>query len=156
VIIPDLLKAINNHNAEMALWWKKPEYVKARKEFVKRNPICVRCGRKCQTPGHSADDYRHGYEHYLEMVRQDCCDPLCNSCNYAESRGLKPCPVCVKEKCLKIKYISPYGEYCFDHIPENEKLQRQERKEAFKQLVKQSHKIQNAKRRAIYQEMKRK
>jgi hypothetical protein len=32
--------------------------------------------------------------------------------------------------------------------------QSQERKEIYKQLVKQSHSIQNAKRRAIYQEMK--
>jgi hypothetical protein len=154
--MPDLNKSIQNHHAEMESWWKKPEYVKARKEFVKRNPICVRCGRKCQTPGHSHDDYVHGYEHYLQQVRNDACDPLCNSCNHAESRGLKPCPVCVKEKCRKIRYISPYGEYCYDHRPVEEVRQSEDRKEAFKQLVKQSHSIQNARRRKLYQEMRKK
>jgi hypothetical protein len=138
----------------MESWWRKPEYKKARIEFVKRNPVCVRCGRKTQTPGHSADDYRHGYDHYLEQVRNDACDPLCNSCNHAESRGLRPCPVCVKEKVKKIRYISPYGEYCYDHRPVEEVRKSEDRKEVFKQLVKQSHSIQNAKRRAIYQEIK--
>jgi hypothetical protein len=151
---PDLVKAIKNHQAEMALWWTKSEYVKARKAFCKRNPVCIRCGRKTQTPGHSHDQYQHGFDYYIACVITDRCEPLCNGCNLAEKRGLKPCPVCVKEKCRKIRYISPYGEYCYDHIPQQEKDQREERKEVFKQLVKQSQKITNAKRRAIYQELK--
>jgi hypothetical protein len=91
--MPECNLAITNHHDQMALWWKKPEYIKARKEFCKRSPVCVRCGRKCQTPGHSAEDYRHGYEHYLEQVRQDCCDPLCNQCNRKEAKSMKPCPI---------------------------------------------------------------
>jgi len=154
--VPDLLKAIGNHHAEMEKWWKKSEYIRERKSFCKRNPVCIRCGRKTQTPGHSHDQYQHGFDYYIACVITDRCEPLCNGCNLAEKRGLKPCPVCVKEKCRKIRYISPYGEYCYDHIPQQEKDQREERKEVFKQLVKQSQQIPNAKRRAIYQEMKRK
>jgi hypothetical protein len=155
--MPDLNAAIKNHHAEMALWWKKPEYIKARKEFCKRNPVCIRCGRKCQTPGHSAEDYRHGYEHYLEQVRQDCCDPLCNQCNRKEAKSMKPCPVCVKEnKGGKPWYIGQDQEYCYIHRPAEEIQRSEDRKEIHKMLVKQSQKITNAKRRAIYQEMKRK
>jgi hypothetical protein len=154
--MPDLNKAIANHNRTMAQWWKRKEYIAARKEFCKKHPVCVRCGRKTQTPGHIYEDYLHGYDHYLLMVTDGICDPLCNACNLAEKRGLKPCPFCVKEEGRKIRYIQPSSEYCFDHIPENDKIRRQERKEAFKWLVKQSHSIQNAKRRAVYQSIKEK
>jgi hypothetical protein len=154
--MPDLNAAIKNHHAEMALWWRKPEYIKARKKFCIRNPVCWRCGRKTQTPGHNHAQYQQGFYYYLESVKQDYCTPLCNACNLAERRGLKPCPVCVKEKSKKIRYISPFGEYCYDHRPVEEVQKSEDRKEVFKQLVKQSHSIQNAKRRAIYQEMKRK
>jgi hypothetical protein len=153
--MPDLNHSISQHHKEMESWWKRAEYKKARIEFVKRNPVCVRCGRKTQTPGHIHEDYLHGFDHYLLMVTDGICDALCNACNLAEKRGLKPCPVCVKEKVKKIRYISPYVEYCYDHRPVEEVRKSEDRKEVFKQLVKQSHSIQNAKRRAIYQEMKR-
>ena len=100
-------------------------------------------------------------------------DPLCNACNLAERKGLRPCPVCVRvyhglrfeftignikdeDRNFKIRYIRPEQDHCYDHRPEAEKVKSRERKEVFKQLVKQSQKITNAKRRAIYQEMKRK
>jgi hypothetical protein len=153
--MPDCNLAIQNHNKTMAEWWKRKEYIAARKAFCKKHPVCVRCGRPSQTPGHIHEDYLHGFDHYLLMVTDGICDALCNACNLAEKRGLKPCPVCVKEKVKKIRYISPFGEYCYDHRPVEEVQQSQERKQLFKQLVKQSHSIQNAKRRAIYQEMKR-
>jgi hypothetical protein len=138
----------------MNTWWTKPEYIRERKAFIRRNPVCVRCGRSATTPGHSAADYS-SYETYLWVVVNDMADPLCNACNLCERKGLRPCPACVREKKLKIRYIRPEQEYCYDHRPEAEKVKSRERKEVFKQLVKQSHSIQNAKRRKIYQEMKR-
>ena len=76
--MPDANLAIQNHHAEMVLWWKKPIYKKARIEFCKRN-----------------------------------------------------------------RYL---------HRPAEEVKRSEDRKEAFKQLVKQSHSIQNARRRKFYQE----
>ena len=152
--MPDLNKSIDNHNKTMAEWWKKPEYKKARIEFCKRNPVCVRCGRPSQTPGHIHEDYLHGYDHYLLMVTDGICDALCNACNLMEKKGRKPCPICVSVKAEKIYYISQESEYCYLHRPSEEIQRSEDRKEAFKQLVKQSQKITNAKRRALYQEMK--
>jgi hypothetical protein len=153
--MPDLNAAIKNHQAEMALWWKIPEYRKARIAFVIRNPICARCGRKATTPGHSHEDY-HSFDTYLAAVVEDRAEPLCNACNLSEKKGLRPCPECVKEKKSRIRYIRSDQEYCYDHRPEEEKRQSEERKEVFKMLVKKGKKVQNAKRRQIYQEMKRK
>ena len=152
---PDLNLAIANHNWELQLWWTLPEYKKARKAFVKRNPVCIRCGRPTQTPGHSPEDY-FSFETYLQAVISDKCDPLCNGCNLAEKRGLHPCPFCVKERTEKIHYIGQDKEYCYDHRPEEEKIQSELKKEVFKDLIKKSRKINNAKRRKIYQELKRK
>jgi hypothetical protein len=53
-------------------------------------------------------------------------------------------------------YIGQHQEHCYVHRPAEEIQRSEERKEAFKALVKQSQKIQNAKRRKIYQELKRK
>jgi len=139
----------------MQRWWTLPKYKKARKEFVIRNPVCIRCGRPTQTPGHSPEDYL-SFETYLNTVETDKCDPLCNACNLMEHKGMKPCPVCVKEKTEKINYIGQDKEYCFDHRPEEEKIKAQQRKEVFKQLVKNGNSIRNAKRRAIYQDLKEK
>ena len=151
--MPDLLKAIENHHAEMALWWKRKEYIRECKAFVKRNPVCSRCGRPAVTPGHAAEDY-HSFETYLAAVINDKCDPLCSGCNLAEKKGKKPCPICVKEKVNKIWYIGQDQEYCYLHRPAEEIRQSQARKEVFKMMVKQSQKITNAKRRKIYQEIK--
>lgn len=154
--MPDLNHSIAQHQKEMALWWKRPEYIKARKEFCKRNPICVRCGRKCTTPGHAAEDY-HSFETYLSAVTRDKCDPLCNGCNHAEQNGKKACPVCVREnKGGKPWYIGQEQEYCFIHRPAEEVKRSEDRKEVHKWLVKQSQKITNAKKRAIYQTLKEK
>ena len=151
---PDLLLASTNHHKEMALWWKRPEYIRERKAFVKRNPVCIRCGSPSQTPGHSAEDYRHGFNHYLEQVKNNSCDPLCNSCNRNEQKSKKPCPVCVKEnRGGKPWYIGQEQEYCYIHRPAEEVQRSEDRKEVFKALVKQSQKINNAKRRKIYQEI---
>ena len=146
--------AIANHHKSMQQWWKIPEYKKARVGFVKRNPVCIRCGRPTTTPGHSAEDYI-SYVAYLEAVTTDKCDPLCSGCNLMERKSMKPCPICIKEKVRKIRYIGQDKEYCYDHRPEEEKVRSEQRKEIFKDLVKKSQKINNAKRRRIYQELKR-
>lgn len=108
-------------------WWRRPEYIRARKAFVRRNPVCIRCGRPTQTPGHSHDDYQHGFEHYLERVLRDDCEPLCNRCNLNEKQGRKPCPVCVEiarvnkyDIGIRIRYIPQDAEVCFNHLPEAE------------------------------------
>ena len=150
----------------MALWWKKPAYVKARKEFIAWHPYCERCGRKATTPGHTHEDYRD-FELYLSAVILGKCEALCNACNLMEKKGRKPCPKCVELYKLgmaakgpklqfKIHYIGQDQDHCYWCRPQEEIQRSEDRKEVFKQLVKQSHKIQNAKRRAIYQEMKRK
>ena len=155
--MPDLNLAITNHHNTMNMWWKKKEYIRERKAFVKRNPVCIRCGRPSQTPGHSAENYRHGFNHYLEQVKNNSCDPLCNSCNKNENKGKKPCPVCVQlYNGGQIRYIGQEQEHCYLHRPAEEVKRSEDRKEVFKALVKQSQSIQNARRRQIYQELKRK
>jgi hypothetical protein len=151
--LPDLNKAIQNHHHQMEKWWAKPEYVKERIAFVKRNPICKRCGRPTTTPGHSHEDYK-SFNTYLSAVIRDVCVPLCNACNFQERKGRKPCPVCVKLKSNKIYYIGDNAEYCYHHRPEEEVRRSEERKEVYKMLIERGKKIRNAKQRKIYQEMK--
>lgn len=152
--MPDLNRAIENHHLEMQKWWRVPSYIAARKSFVERNPVCVRCGRPSTTPGHSAEDYLNGFHYYLECVKIDMCEPLCNACNMMERKGRKPCPVCVKTKSQKIYYIGQHQEYCFNHRPEEEIKRSEERKEVYKMLVEKGKKQKNALKRKIYQEMK--
>ena len=118
---PDLVHAIQEHNRIMSLWWKVPRYIVERKAFVKRNPVCKRCRRPTTTPGHSHDDYQYGFEHYLQKVIKDECEPLCNSCNFHERKGKKPCPECVKEGNGNIRYISQFETVCFNHLPKTER-----------------------------------
>ena len=152
--MPNQNKAIENHHTEMQNWWSKREYVRERIAFCERNPVCIRCGRKTQTPGHSHDQYLHGFEYYLKEVQEDRCEPLCNACNFQERKGRKPCPVCVKVKANKIYYIGDNAEYCFNHRPAEEVLRSEERKEVFRMLIERGKTIRNAKKRKIYQEMK--
>jgi hypothetical protein len=74
-----------------------------------------------------------------------------------EKKGMRPCPVCVKEyhdkKRDKIRYIPDGKEYCWDHRPESEKQQAENRKLVQKQFIKTMRKITNAKRRAFYQDV---
>jgi hypothetical protein len=140
----------------MQTWWKMPDYIHEREGFVIRNPDCVRCGRATTTPGHCHEDYIL-YEKYLDAVRTDKCDPLCSACNLMERKGMRPCPYCVKEyhdkKREKIKYIPDGKEYCWDHRPESEKVQAENRKLVQNQFIKTMRKITNAKRRAFYQDV---
>jgi len=149
--MPDLNAAITNHHKTMQQWWSVPQYIRERKAFVKRNPVCSRCGRASTTPGHAAEDY-HSFETYLAAVISNKCEPLCSGCNLMEKKGRKPCPICVSVKAEKIYYIGQESEYCYLHRPAEEVKRSEDRKEAFKQLVKQSHSIQNARRRKFYQE----
>jgi len=159
--------AIANHHRSMQRWWTLPKYKQARKEFVIRNPVCIRCGRPTQTPGHSPEDYL-SFNTYLSAVETDKCDPLCNACNLMEHKGMKPCPICVKNyhdilfanvipnEFRKIWYIAQDKEHCFEHRPEEEKIRAEQKKEFWNNLIKKSRKINNAKRRAIYQDLKEK
>jgi len=157
--MPDLNAAINGHHKEMQRWWALPEYICEREKFVLRNPACIRCGRPAVCPGHAHEDYIL-FERYLDAVRTDKCDPLCSACNLMERKGMRPCPFCVKEyhdkQRTKIKYIPDGKEYCWDHRPEEEKVQAENRKLVQKQFIKTMRKITNAKKRAFYQDVVRK
>jgi hypothetical protein len=113
--MPDLNHSIDLHNRVMHTWWKKPEYIEARKAFVARHQVCIRCGRPCTTPGHSHEDYRD-YQTYLNAVITDKCDPLCSRCNNMERSNRRPCPVCVaqytKDPTVHIHYITPDQWVC--------------------------------------------
>lgn len=113
--MPDLNTAIAGHTATMQGWWKLHEYIKERKAFVKRHPVCVRCGRPTQTPGHSHEDYKD-FKTYLNAVKSDKCDPICSACNRAERAGRHPCPSCVEKyhsgKQDWIHYIPQDREIC--------------------------------------------
>ena len=91
--MPDLNHVIDAHISQMQEWWRDPEYIRERKAFVKRRPVCDRCGRPATTPGHSHEDYRD-FETYLNTVKTDKCDALCSACNKAERAQRRPCPSC--------------------------------------------------------------
>jgi len=112
---PNLNAAIDNRTAAMQSWWRLPEYIKERKAFVKRRPICDRCGRPASTPGHSHEDYRD-FETYLNAVKTDKCESLCSACNKMERSGRRPCPACVekyaRDPTVRIHYITRDQETC--------------------------------------------
>ena len=120
---PDLNRVIDNHHAVMKMWWRLPEYKKARVAFVQRYPVCIRCGRPSTTPGHSHEDYRD-YKTYLAAVVENKCVPLCNACNLKERNNLRPCPQCIQayqqDPEWKIRYISFDKDVCFAHLPKME------------------------------------
>ena len=131
---PNLNAVIDTHNETMKGWWKLPEYIRERKAFVIRYPVCIRCGRPAVTPGHSHEDYRD-FQTYLNAVKTDKCDPLCSSCNKAERAGKRPCPECVKAHKgnpeTKIHYITQEQDRCRycepGYDPEKIKENRQKR-----------------------------
>ena len=94
--MPDLNHVIDAHTSQMQEWWRDPEYIRERKAFVKRRPVCDRCGRPATTPGHSHEDYRD-FETYLNAVKTDKCDALCSACNKAERAQRRPCPSCAEK-----------------------------------------------------------
>ena len=113
--MPDLNHVIDAHTSQMQEWWWDPEYIRERKAFVKRRPVCDRCGRPATTPGHSHEDYRD-FETYLNAVKTDKCDALCSACNKAERAQRRPCPSCCekykRDPTTKIHYITPDQEMC--------------------------------------------
>ena len=113
--MPDLNHVIDAHTSQMQGWWRDPEYIRERKAFVKRRPVCDRCGRPATTPGHSHEDYRD-FETYLNTVKTDKCDALCSACNKAERAQRRPCPSCCekykRDPTTKIHYITQSEEIC--------------------------------------------
>lgn len=156
--MPDLNRVIDNHHKTMNLWWKMPDYIHERQEFVRRNPLCIRCGRPAVTPGHSQEDYVM-YERYLSAVKTDKCVPLCSACNLMERKNLRPCPKCCTDYHLgkknKIKYISQDAEVCYECRPEKEKEASEQKSSEFKKFVRKVQDEQNRKRRKVYREMKK-
>jgi len=150
---PNLNHSIEVHNQIMKGWWKRPEYIRERKAFVKRNPICNRCGRPSTTPGHSHEQYRN-YETYLAAVANGECEPLCSSCNMQERKGKKPCPLCVSRKSEVIHYIGQYQEECFYCLPDAVIEKRELRKAGYKKWIRDMRDADNAKRREEYKRRK--
>jgi hypothetical protein len=146
--MPDLVTSIKVHNAIMHLWWQDPVYIKERIAFVIRNPKCSRCGRPTVTPGHSHEDYEHGFQYYLEAVITDKCEPLCAACNLMERKGMKPCSGCVKAHQItngatKIRYIPQFMELCGDCCDPGEKALRKQEQEQFDAHIKKARKEKN-------------
>lgn len=131
----------------MNRWWSEPEYIKERILFVQRNPVCIRCGRPAVTPGHSAEDYRHGFIGYLEAVKTDKCDPLCSACNLMERSNFHPCPSCVRLYHLgqkeKIRYIPEQSEVCSECRDPEDKELREREQEQFVRLIRKRREEQN-------------
>lgn len=80
---------------KMQGWWKLPEYISARKLFVKAKPVCGRCGRKATTPLHRHEDYI-SFEKYIGVVRDLSAQSGCSICNKMERSNRRPCPECVQ------------------------------------------------------------
>ena len=135
--MPDLNHSILAHNAIIKIWWQDPVYIRERIAFVKRNPICSRCGRPTVTPGHSPEDYQ-SFERYLDAVVTDKCEPLCSGCNLMEKKGFHPCPGCVeKHPGEKPNYIPEQVELCRDcRDPKELELQKKEN-ERWEEVVRQ-------------------
>jgi hypothetical protein len=150
---PDLNHSIDTHNQMMKEWWRRPEYIKERKAFVRRNPICNRCGRPSTTPGHSHEQYRD-YETYLAAVVNGECNPLCNACNLMERKDKKPCSECVRQMKDKIHYIDQDQEMCFHCVLEEVKQKREARAGEFKEFVRRMQDKENAKQRDEYKRRK--
>ena len=171
--MPDLNHSIAQHNTKMKGWWKLPDYILERELFVRRNPVCVRCGRPATTPGHSHEDYIM-FEAYLQAVKDDKCDPLCSACNLMERKGMRPCSGCVKAYHMtngqtKIRYIPQFMELCGDCVDPGEKALRKQEQDNFDAFIKTMRKQknerdriarrpyldeQNLKRRQFYQKVK--
>lgn len=120
---------------------------------------CERCLRVGHiVPGHSSSDYLD-MATYVLKVRENRVKALCPTCNWMESKGMKPCPSCVKEYHLgkknKIKYISQDAEVCYDCRPEKEKEDSEQKDIQFKKFVRKVRDEQNRKRRKVYREMKK-
>ena len=147
---PDLNAVIDAHTEQMKGWWKLPEYIAERIAFIKRRPVCDRCGRPSSTPGHSHEDYRD-FETYLNAVKTDKCESLCSACNRAERAGKRPCPSCVekhqKDPEAPIHYITRDQETCRycepGYDPEKAKFKKQH-----------WNRIRNANNHRIYLERK--
>lgn len=146
--MPDLNYAIAHRKAKLPQWWAEPEYRAAMVIFKIKKPYCERCGRPTTTALHTADDYRHGFKYYLQVVQDLTAEAGCNACNIAEKNSLKPCPSCVKAYQItngqtKIRYIPQFMELCGDCTDPGERALRKQEQEQFTALIKKRRKEKN-------------
>lgn len=121
---PDLNHAIDDHRAQLRIWWRSARYRAAVERLKIAKPVCERCGRPTTTALHATEDYPKGYEHYVGVVENLTVMAGCQRCNREELRNRRPCPDCVREYRTNpewnIRYIS-FNEYaCFSHLPKIE------------------------------------
>lgn len=82
-----------NHKKQQAKIYKSDEWIKARKGFIKQNPVCVYCGKPATTPHHpTRRDY--GTPAYIAEISD--CEPTCKSCHLSMHTGKHLCPKCGK------------------------------------------------------------
>ena len=154
--VPDLNKAIANHNKQWPKWCREKAYRDAMVIFKEKKPYCDRCGRPTTTALHRHEDYLHGFEGYLKPVVELTAEYGCQACNFAEKKGMKPCPSCVKIYAATggkhhIRYIPQFFEVCRQCSDPNEvRIQVQEQAE-FQRFVRKVRDADNAKRRQFYQ-----
>jgi hypothetical protein len=139
--MPNLIHAISEHYKEWQSWCRKPRYRAAVIIFKEKKPKCERCGRPTTTALHTADDYRHGFDHYVSVVEDLTAEAGCNACNISERKGMKPCPGCVKAYWVsngqtKIRYIPQFMDLCSDCTDPGERALRKQEQEQFQAFVK--------------------
>lgn len=87
--------------------WASPEWKKAKKEFLARNPTCRYCGSPSTVP-HHPDREVYGKPEYLNL---DGTVALCVVCHNGIHSGRFPCPRCSKVRA-KLAGSPCYG--CLD------------------------------------------
>ena len=146
--MPDLVHAIAQHNKEWQSWCREKEYKDAMVIFKQKKPNCERCGRPTQTALHRYEDYLHGFAGYLAVVLDLSAESGCNTCNFAERKGTKPCSGCVKayqvsDGQTKIRYIPQFMELCSDCSDPGERALKQKEQEQFQACIKKRRQEQN-------------
>ena len=148
--------AMANRRDNLKTIWQSPEWKAANKIFHSLHPdnTCERCGRTGKiVPGHTSEDYRD-MSSYIAKVRDNRCEALCGMCNWQESKGKKPCPLCVSRKSEVIHYIGQDQEECFYCLPDAVIEEREARKAGFKKFLRAMQDRDNAYRREVYQRVK--
>jgi hypothetical protein len=139
---------IQNHHQNLRATWNTPEWRKESAAYKARHPAkCSRCGTEGMIiPGHTDEDYRD-MPTYIQKVRDDQVQSLCQRCNRNEAKGKHPCPSCIEKHAAdpkhRINYVTRDQEVCRQcepgYNPETSKFRHEQR-----------NRIKNARNRVNY------
>jgi len=102
---PQEIRAKNRRSALRKLW-ASPEWIAAKKAFLKNHPVCDWCGKTAVLPHHVTDE-TYGTPEYLNLEAH--CIPMCYICHQKGGQQLVICPVCRKHY---MKRSSDRCRYC--------------------------------------------